>query len=731
MPSATNWFPSPLQFFSSASPSPSTTLLLTGQTLLVTSALAFIVFMFGRRRQQQIAASDGQDADAGNMQEAIELEDSPGVYKSGLLRDRPEQVLERYFPEVATLWDSFKRGMKLSAKNACLGWRPTTNGGDYKFLTYEEVAERSQWLGTSLISELGLHPSNGTFVALYARNCPEWIIMTLACIRHSIVIVPLYDTLGPDAATYILAHTGASLVLIDELRRLENVFSMKQNTPELRHVVLVEKPEAAKLAEINQRAEAIGIEVHLWDELLAKGQQRAETEQQPDREPTSEDTYMLCYTSGTTGTPKGVLLSHRNMVANLTAVCMLFRTFLPDLMTSQDHSLISYLPLSHVFEQVCHWSAICLGYRIGYLSGTIANLSADMQALQPTLFPVVPRLLNRLNDSIKAEVARASPIKRWLFNFAKSQKASLLHKGIVTNKTIWDKLVFAKAHQQLGGKVQLIFTGSAPIAAEVLEDLRLVFGVQILEGYGQTECTAMATCTWPGEVKGGHCGGPSTCTLLKLADVPELNYFAADRKGEVMIRGPSVTSGYYRDPEKTAELFDEDGFLHTGDIGQLLPNNTLRIIDRKKHIFKLAQGEYVAPEKIENVYVQCRFVQQIYVDGDSLERHLVAIVVPQEKTVRQLYTELVGDGETKPLAEICEEKRVVTAMLAEMHKFGKGKGLNSIEQVKAIHMEAESFSVDNGLLTPTLKAKRPQLRAKYKEVMARLYRESAANGAEK
>uniref|UniRef100_A0A915CUS7 AMP-dependent synthetase/ligase domain-containing protein n=1 Tax=Ditylenchus dipsaci TaxID=166011 RepID=A0A915CUS7_9BILA len=159
-----------------------------------------------------------------------------------------------------------------------------------------------------------------------------------------------------------------------------------------------------------------------------------------------------------------------------------------------------------------------------------------------------------------------------------------------------------------------------------------------------------------------------------------------------MIKGPSITKGYYKDPEKTAELFDEDGFLHTGDVGHLQPNGTLKIIDRKKHIFKLAQGEYVAPEKIEGVYGQSSYVQQIYVDGDSLERYLVAIVT-------------------------------IESLLADLHKLGKAAKLNSIEQVKKVHIEMELFSVENGLLTPTMKSKRPQLRLKYKDIMKSLYKD--------
>uniref|UniRef100_A0A914Z758 AMP-dependent synthetase/ligase domain-containing protein n=1 Tax=Panagrolaimus superbus TaxID=310955 RepID=A0A914Z758_9BILA len=191
-------------------------------------------------------------------------------------------------------------------------------------------------------------------------------------------------------------------------------------------------------------------------------------------------------------------------------------------------------------------------------------------------------------------------------------------------------------------------------------------------------------------------------------------------KGEVLIKGPSVTSGYYNDPEKTSELFDENGFLKSGDIGQILPNGTIKIIDRRKHIFKLAQGEYVAPEKIENIYVRTQYVQQVFVDGDSLERNLVAIVVPEIYPVKKWYKQ--ETGKDIDFEEIIKDPITNKFILADLQKMGKENKLNSIEQVKSIYLESQPFSVENGLLTPTLKSKRPQLRLKYKETIKDLYK---------
>ncbi|KAL3078799.1 hypothetical protein niasHS_014581 [Heterodera schachtii] len=689
--------------------------------LVVFTLSLLMAFLLGKRRtSQNELAKRRRD----KSPEGIELEDNPEVFKSSLLMDSKEHTISTYFPDVRTLFDAFQRGLKVAEHSACLGFRPA-KGAPYQFLTYAEVAVRSQSFGHALISKLGLRPGNETFVAIYAQNCPQWMITAIGCTRHSMVIVPLYDTLGADAATFILGHTGSEVVVVDDLVKLGN--ALKECPTTLKHAVLIDHAlDEKQVEEARTKAKSVGVQLHSFDQLVGTETAQEKTEEETeDHPPKPNDTYIVCYTSGTTGTPKGVLLSHTNVLSNLAALSLLLERFMPELMDPHG-SIISYLPLSHMFEQCAHWIALSFGFRIGYFSGDIANLSDDMKLLKPTLFPVVPRLLNRFNDTMKSLVARSSPFKQWLFRLAYAQKLALLRKGIVTNRSIWDRLVFSKIQQQLGGKVRLIVTGSAPIAPEVLQDLRIAFGTTIIEGYGQTECTAMVTVTWPGDVDGGHCGAPAACSLVKLADVPELNYFTSDRKGEVLVKGPSVTKGYYRDAEKTAELFDEDGFLHTGDIGQLLPDGRLKIIDRKKHIFKLAQGEYVAPEKIESVYVQCPLVQQVYVDGDSLERNLVAIVVPPEKTLKRLYKELHGTAQNgdleKRFQEICTDKKIVETVLKQMQQMGKEQKLSSIEQVKAIFLEVEPFSVENGLLTPTLKSKRPQLRQKYREQIVALYR---------
>ncbi|KAK0395254.1 hypothetical protein QR680_001186 [Steinernema hermaphroditum] len=650
--------------------------------------------------------------------QAVEIKGQKGVYKSGLLADSEENVIEKFWPEVSTLYEAFQRGLDISNNGPCLGYR-TGEDQPYTFINYVDVHRMAREIGAALIGKFGLKAGNETHVGLYSKNCPEWFITALGCIQHSIVVVPLYDTLGAESASFIVRQTDISVIIVDNVEKIKKLASSKTDHPTLRHIIVIDNKGIDD--EIREKAKEAGIEITSFKDALLEGR----LSPQKFTPPKADDTYLICYTSGTTGNPKGVVLSHRNLIANLAGFFRMLDSFKSFGAFETSDCLISYLPLSHMFEQMCHWASMSSGSSIGYFRGSVQGLTSDLKELKPTIFPVVPRLLNRMYDGIQAKLRKSSTLKRMLFERAYKAKVEQLKTGIVQNNTFWDKLVFKPIRELTGGRVRYMAVGSAPISAEVLETCRVALGATILEGYGQTECTAIATMTWPSEFTAGHCGAPAPCTTMKLGDVPELNYFASEGKGEIRIKGPAVTSGYYKDPEKTADLFDEDGFLCTGDIGEMRPNGTIRVIDRKKHIFKLAQGEYVAPEKIENVYVRTGSVQQVYVDGDSLERSLVAIVVPEFHEIKKWYKANISEEEISN-QELCLNKQVVAYVLDEMRAIGKANKLNSIEQVQSVYLESEPFSVENGLLTPTMKAKRPQLRLKYKETMAALYKAQAA-----
>ncbi|CAB1352969.1 unnamed protein product, partial [Coregonus sp. 'balchen'] len=365
------------------------------------------------------------------------------------------------------------------------------------------------------------------------------------------------------------------------------------------------------------------------------------------------------------------MLTHGNVVADFSGFLKVTdKVIFPN----QDDVLISFLPLAHMFERLIESVVYCHGGRIGFFQGDIRLLSDDMKALRPTILPVVPRLLNRMYDKIFSQAN--TPLKRWLLNFAAKRKGAEVSNGIIRMDSLWDKIFFSKIQVSTSPPPLLPMSGL----------IRLMYA------------------SLGGRLR--HVGAPLPCNLIKLVDVAEKNYFAAKGEGEVCVKGPNVFKGYLKDPERTAETLDKDGWLHTGDIGKWLPNGTLKIIDRKKHIFKLAQGEYISPEKIENIYIRCEPVTQLYVHGDSLQT---------------MPAWALKKGMEGSYRDLCKNTVLKKAIMEDLQRLGKASGLHSFEQVKNIYIHNEQFSIKNGLLTPTLKAKRPELKEFFKEKIEDLY----------
>lgn len=283
---------------------------------------------------------------------------------------------------------------------------------------------------------------------------------------------------------------------------------------------------------------------------------------------------------------------------------------------------------------------------------------------------------------------------------------------------MWDRIVFKKVQEAFGGNLRLIVVGSAPLAGNVLTFMRAALGCMISEGYGQTEATAPITLTVSGDFAPEHVGPPVACNAIKLVDVPEMDYLARNNQGEVCVRGSNVFQGYFREPELTASVMDVDGWLHTGDIGEWLPNGTLRIIDRRKHIFKLSQGEYIVPEKIESIYARSLFVEQVFVYGESLKSCVIGVVVPDQEVLMRWAKQ---NGRQGSFSELCGSVDVKKMILVDMLAKGKEGGLKSFEQVKDVYVHDDLFSVKNGMLTPTFKSKRNEIQKRFKAQLTEMY----------
>ncbi|GBC10155.1 hypothetical protein RclHR1_09390011 [Rhizophagus clarus] len=648
-----------------------------------------------------------------------------GIYRNALSPDNLTSTIRK---EVTTLYENFQYALKISKDRNCIGYRSynksTGQYGPYTWQTYKQTADRIDNFGSGLLY-LNENAEQWT-VGIYANNRPEWFITDQANCAYNLITVALYDTLGPETVEYVINHAEIPIV-VTSANRIPGLIQLAKKIPNLK--VIISMDELEDDSPIPFGSTTTGKVLKAWAEdkgivLLSFGDVEKLGKQHPRKHnpPSPKDLACICYTSGTTGVPKGVMLTHGNFVAAISAAVQLWEG-------NQDDILISYLPLAHIFGRVLESMATTYGCSIGYYHGDVLTLIDDIAELRPTLFPSVPRLLTRIHAKLQQATVNSPGFKGKLSRKAVAAKLERLEMGQGYTYPVWDWIIFNKIKQILGGRVRVMITGSAPLDPEVLQFLRIAFSTEIVEGYGQTEGTATATVGRQSENKAGHVGGPQLCCEMKLVDVPEMNYLSTDKpypRGELCYRGPHCFIGYYKDKKKTKETIDSEGWVHSGDIAYIDERGAWTIIDRKKNIFKLSQGEYIAPEKIENVYINSPLILQIYVHGDSLRNYLVAVVVPDPETfvpwANVLVNKNVSLGDEKGLESLINYPEVRKEFLKEMDKIGQQAKLRGFEFVKAIHLTNVPFSVENNLLTPTY-LKRHEARNTFRTITDKLYSE--------
>lgn len=382
---------------------------------------------------------------------------------------------------------------------------------------------------------------------------------------------------------------------------------------------------------------------------------------------------------------------------------------------------ISYLPLAHIYELTILLTVLYRGGAIGFWRGDINGLIEDVQTLKPNMFIGVPRVFNRVYDKVMGELNQSGFLKQMIFNYAFSSKKAALSNG--QDSPLWNRLVFKKIKDALGGRVEMIGSGSAPLGKEVQEFLRVATGANVIQGYGLTEtCAALTKQLMEDQDTAGHVGPPLPCCEVKLVDVPEMGYTSSKnpQRGEICVRGPNVFIGYYKDEEKTREVLEPNGWFHTGDIGEWLPNGSLKIIDRKKNILKLAQGEYVALEMIETILLRSKYVLQLLIYGSSLKDYLVAVVVPDPETLIP-WAKSVGIKDLS-IQSLCKREDVKNLIYRDLVQTGTSAKLSGFQLPRQLYLEPEQWTVENECLTPSMKVKRQNLHEKYSEVIEQLYK---------
>lgn len=616
---------------------------------------------------------------------------------------KPEEV-GFTFPK--TLYENFQRGMQVSGDGDLYGVRATPTA-PYTWIKYSDVFKRAKNFGAGLVAK-GLLPQNDTFIGIQAQNSVDWVVVEQATNAYSMVIVPLYDTLGVEACNYIINFMSITTVVVDTAERFKSIVTnVSKLKPLTRIICVADIPE-----DLRRIAEDANVEVFAFNDIENLGKEKPHDVVPPK----PSDLATICCTSGTTGDPKGVLITHENFMAEDEA---LVNHMLP-LRFDPNDVVISYLPLAHLYERLVHIVMITHGAKVGFFTGDVRRLTDDIKALRPTLLPAVPRVLGRVYAGVWKK-ARENYVTRAILHIAFRMKRLEVYRGIIRQDSVWDKLVFKNVRKQLGDRLRFILTGSAPIEGDVLTFLRVALGIPILEGYGQTESTGGATLTVIGDNTVEQVGPPMVGVEVKLVDVPDMDYKASEGTGEVCIRGKIIMQGYYKLDAKTKEALDDEGWLHTGDVGTWDEKGCLKIIDRKKNLFKLSQGEYIAPEKLEQSFGKSKMFVQVFVDGNSKYAFPVALVAP-EKDVLMKFAKEVG-LDTSSYDKLLESKPAKDYILKEFARIAKKDMIKSFEVPKAVHLMKEPFSVANNMLTPTFKAKREVVRKNYKEIVDKLYKE--------
>nr|CAB3469820.1 unnamed protein product [Digitaria exilis] len=601
------------------------------------------------------------------MKHLVEVEPATATAGPAYRNARATDGLLQPPPGLHSCWDIFRTAVEKYPNNPMLGRRRVVDGkaGEYTWLTYQEVYDVVIKLAAS-ISKSGI--KQGECCGIYGANCPEWIISMEACNALGVCCVPLYDSLGAGAIEFIICHAEIQIVFVEE----------------------------KKIGEGGSH------QVHLPDKRRS-------------------DICTIMYTSGTTGNPKGVMLSNESLLVNVVGPDSVIQY--AGEVFDQDDVYLSYLPLAHVFDRMFEEVFIYHGSKIGFWRGDVKLLVDDIAALKPTVFCAVPRVLDRIYSNLTAKISSGGMLKKTLFNIAYKMKRDSMRKGIKHQKAapFFDKLVFSKVKEGLGGKLRVIVSGGAPLAAPVEEFLRVVTCASVVQGYGLTETCAGSIVSIPNEFSMlGTVGPPVQHIDVRLESVPEMGYDALSSipRGEICIRGSVLFSGYYKREDLVQEVMI-DGWFHTGDVGEWQPDGSLKVIDRKKNIFKLSQGEYVAVENLENVYGVLQEIDSIWVYGNSFESFLVAVVNPNQQVLERWAEQ---NGITGSFAELCENSRAKDFVLAELTKIAKEKKLKGFEFIKAIHLEPLPFDIERDLITPTYKKKRPQLLKYYQGEIDALYK---------
>ncbi|MDP4798064.1 MAG: long-chain fatty acid--CoA ligase [Crocinitomicaceae bacterium] len=560
----------------------------------------------------------------------------------------------------------------------------TKTNGHWKGVSTQEFLNEAMEISKGLIA-LGVEA--GDKVGIVSGTRYEWNVMDIGIQQAGAIVVPFYPNISENDYRYIFNDSGIKICVIADSELNDKINNIKADTPALQHVFTMENVTGAK---------------H-WSEIKKAGASIEEsTVQERMKKVQYEDLATIIYTSGTTGNPKGVMLSHRNLLSNVEAC-------IEPIPADKNSRVLSFLPVCHVYERMLHYLYMYIGASI-HFAESMDTIGDNIKEVKPDVFTAVPRLIEKVFDKIMAKGDELTGIKRKLFFWA----VELAEEYDVVGKSAWyhfklkiaRKLIFSKWQEALGGNVKAIASGSAALQPR-LARIFIAAGIDVLEGYGLTETSPVISvnCHQKG-IRIGTVGALLDGVSVKIAE-----------DGEILVQGPNVMMGYYNLPEATAEVM-KDGWFHTGDIGEFVEGKFLKITDRKKEIFKTSGGKYIIPQAMENKFKESRFIEQIMVIGEG-QKFPAALIVPSFAFVTEWAKRKnidLGDGSNEAIAN---SEAVQARIMQEVEGFNKGYG--NWEQIKKISLLSQEFSIDGGELTPTLKLKRKKIMELHKSKCDAVY----------
>lgn len=561
----------------------------------------------------------------------------------------------------------------------------TKRAGVWEGMSTQDFLSTAMRVSRGLIA-MGI--AEGDKVALVSNNRVEWNIMDIAIQQIGAIVVPIYPNISVSDYRYIFNDAGVKLCVVAGDELYGKIDGIRSEIPSLGQLMVFDDVEG----------------LPHWTQIEARSEEVEEVEVNRRSEKIkNEDLVTIIYTSGTTGNPKGVMLSHNNILSNVEGC-------LEPIPADQYSRVLTFLPICHIYERMLHYLYMRLGCAI-YFAESMDTIGDNIREVKPHVFTAVPRLLEKVFDRIMTKGDELTGIKRKLFFWA----VALAEEYDVKGKSAWysfrlsiaRKLIFSKWQEALGGNVKAIASGSAALQPR-LARIFLAAGVPVLEGYGLTETSPVISV---------NCFNKGICigSVGPLIDGVQVK-IAED--GEILVNGPNVMMGYYNLPEATAEAIDAEGWFHTGDIGEFVENKFLKITDRKKEIFKTSGGKYIVPQLLENRFKESRFIEQIMVIGEG-QKFPAALIVPNYAFVTEWARRKGIQLDTSSNAALIANEQVIERIHQEVMEINKNFG--NWEQIKKFELLAAEMSIEGGELTPTLKLKRKKILEKYKELHDRIY----------